>query len=221
MTEQEWLKSNDPRKMLEFVEGRISDRKPRLFAVACCRRIWHLLADSRARNAVEASEAYADGHISQEELTRRSNTEGWHVLGDPPMEAANTAACTKNTPSWVAASVARWTTYAMTGEAVENAGAVGAPVAAVVDRVGDEEECQQAELLRHIIGNLFHPYPTPDHWPSTVVQLAQALYNGEDCGFALHDALLEAGHPELANHFKEEQGHPKGCWVVDLILGKE
>jgi hypothetical protein len=46
------------------------------------------------------------------------------------------------------------------------------------------------------------------------------MYAGEACHFALHDALLEAGHPELAEHFREEKDHPKGCWVVDLIVGK-
>jgi hypothetical protein len=45
-------------------------------------------------------------------------------------------------------------------------------------------------------------------------------YNGADATFALHDALLEAGHPDLAEHFQAEQWHPKGCWVVDLLLGK-
>jgi hypothetical protein len=53
------------------------------------------------------------------------------------------------------------------------------------------------------------------------VQLADSLYEGQDCAFALHDALLEAGHAELAEHFREEKAHPKGCWVVDMILGKE
>jgi len=59
------------------------------------------------------------------------------------------------------------------------------------------------------------------NWPSTVVQLADALSNGQDCGFALHDALLEAGYPELAQHFRNEIEHPKGCWALDLLLGKE
>jgi hypothetical protein len=53
------------------------------------------------------------------------------------------------------------------------------------------------------------------------VQLAESLDNGQDCAFALHDALLEAGHAELAEHFKQETWHPKGCWCVDLILGKK
>lgn len=79
---------------------------------------------------------------------------------------------------------------------------------------------KETALLRHIFGNPFRPSPAPETWPATVTQLANALYNGQDCGFALHDALLEAGHPELAEHFRLEQSHPKGCWVVDVVLGK-
>jgi hypothetical protein len=36
----------------------------------------------------------------------------------------------------------------------------------------------------------------------------------------LDDALTEAGHQELAEHFRKEERHPKGCWILDMILGK-
>jgi len=76
-------------------------------------------------------------------------------------------------------------------------------------------------LLRHIVGSPFRSAVAHDPWSETVIGLANALYDGEDCAFALHDALLEEGHGDLAGHIRDENHHPKGCWVVDLLLGKE
>ena len=72
MTESEWLACTDPEPMLEFLRGKASDRRLRLFACACCRRIWHLLADERSRMAVEIAEQYADGLSTYEQLTDAS-----------------------------------------------------------------------------------------------------------------------------------------------------
>jgi len=83
------------------------------------------------------------------------------------------------------------------------------------------EDRHEANLVRHIFGNPFRPYPAPPSWSAAVVNLAQAVYNGADAGFALHDALLESGHPDLAAHFMEQGWHPKGCWAVDLIMGRQ
>ncbi|OAI53024.1 hypothetical protein AYO44_16375 [Planctomycetaceae bacterium SCGC AG-212-F19] len=83
-----------------------------------------------------------------------------------------------------------------------------------------EETEYSCNLLRHIMGNPFRPFPTPASWPSAVVELAQALYVGHGDPLILADALEEAGHQDLAEHFRAEEWHPKGCWVVDLLLGK-
>jgi hypothetical protein len=111
---------------------------------------------------------------------------------------------------------------ALTGKEPTGRGSVGwRPVlAARWDRQGNAVRKGFSELLRHIFGNPFRPYPAPPSWPAAVVSLAEAVYNGADATFALHDALLEAGHPELAAHFQAEQSHPKGCWAVDMIIGK-
>src|SRR5262245_40869719 len=67
MSEAEWLESSEPKGMLECVRDKVSPRKARLFAVACCRSIWHLLKDRRLRRAVEIAERYADGSATDEE----------------------------------------------------------------------------------------------------------------------------------------------------------
>jgi hypothetical protein len=69
MTETEWSRATNPERMLAFLRGRVSERKLRLFACACCRRIWRLLTDPRARQAVEVSEGFADGLATPEQLS--------------------------------------------------------------------------------------------------------------------------------------------------------
>ena len=74
MTEAEWLACKDPTPMMEVIRDKASDRKLRLFAVACCRRIEHILArDAPDRyqdglQAILASEQYADGGATADEL---------------------------------------------------------------------------------------------------------------------------------------------------------
>jgi hypothetical protein len=70
VTEAEWQSCVDPQRMLAFLEGRATTRQLRLFACACCRRIWHLISDPRSRKAVEIGEQLADRLVSDEERDR-------------------------------------------------------------------------------------------------------------------------------------------------------
>src|SRR5262245_7292301 len=73
MTEAEWSGCSDPTPMLSFLGARLSERKRRLFAVACCRRIWHMFVREESRQAVETAERYAEGMGEAKELAAAHN----------------------------------------------------------------------------------------------------------------------------------------------------
>jgi hypothetical protein len=85
MTEADWLSSTNPQAMLTFLRdsGRLSDRKARLFGVACCRLIRHLLLDDRLLLILDGLEREADGQASaKDHLLRADWEEEQEVLGD-------------------------------------------------------------------------------------------------------------------------------------------
>ena len=85
---------------------------------------------------------------------------------------------------------------------------------------------RHADLFRDIFGNPFRPVNLDPSWLTPiVVALAQQIY--DDRAFdkmpTLADALEEAGcdNTDLLNHCRGLGPHVRGCWVVDLVLGKE
>ncbi|MCE9568115.1 MAG: hypothetical protein K8U57_39435 [Planctomycetes bacterium] len=81
--------------------------------------------------------------------------------------------------------------------------------------------------MRDIFGNPFHKSLKIDkRWASdTVLSLAKHIYESRDFSAMpiLADALQDAGcdNEDILNHCRDEkQIHVRGCWIVDLILGK-
>jgi hypothetical protein len=217
MTEAEWLVCTDPKPMLEFLGERGSPRKLRLFAVACCRRAWHLLVDEGSRRAAEVAERFADGTASFDELWA-VHQDAWefslHVVHNDP-SYFDLDDCTLN-----AADIPAWA-------AEEDPEPLRAAVSAQ-RALGSAEAVAQAALLRCIFGNPFRTVvldPALLAWQDgTVANIAQGVY--DDRAFdrlpILADALEDAGCTDasLLNHLRSAVSHVRGCWVLDLLMGK-
>jgi hypothetical protein len=221
MTETKWLSSDDAVVMLDYTLGRISPRKFRLFAVACCRCLAPLaitpnppgsLIDSPEKLAIpihkliDSAEVLADNLVELPKVySLRNSAERNFISAMVRYDEVRSNAL--RSIFHVAEEDASYAAYCLVRES---------PWWAVRPPLGASE---LADLLRHIAGNPFRDFPRSNAMPAAVCRLAEALYAGEDCSFALRDALLEAGQVELAEHFQETR-HPKGCWAVDALLGK-
>lgn len=231
MTEAEWLKSDTALPMLKFLRTRQGARKRRLFAVAACRRIWPLIPQGYGHQAVETAEALADGLVGEDARWDAYVAAGegsdedsfpnhanqfaaycaYRVVEDPsgfetPVPDDEDAA------SWVAQQ-------AVAAASWDEARRDYDPAASVV-------ECRaQADLLREIYGNPFRPIELdPSRLPPEIVRTARAIYDRADFGRLpeLAGALKGAGgvDPALVEHLRGAGPHVKGCWALDLLLGK-
>jgi hypothetical protein len=215
MTEQEWLGCKDPKPMLRFLadQGKATERKYRLFSCACCQRVWDSLTDERSRRAVTIAERFADGLASEEEL-QFALAEAAEVRGLSGMPAR-----------WAAVAVAR--TGAL--RVVDTAGQVAAsPAVGDYDPARWEEEWErQCDLLRDLFGPLpFRPVTVEAGWRTQeVAAVIEAINEGKDFGRVaeLGEVLYRAGcrQRDLLHHCLWATRHVHGCWVLDLLLGKE
>jgi hypothetical protein len=228
MTEVEWLVCGDPRPMLRFLEGKASDRKRRLFACACCRRIWHLIPDEYARHAVACGEEYADGRLA-----------GWQLMvANGEVERALRAPGALHGPSrqayqavWQASNAAwPWPAPHLAAEAAAVAVKYRAREGRGAGRPSAQRErAGQCALLRDLF-NPFRPVALDPAWNNgTILKLAQALYEDRALPSGhlndlpiLADALEDAGcdNADILNHCRHEGPHVRGCWVVDLLPDK-
>jgi hypothetical protein len=242
MQEYGWLHWNDLGDMVQVVEERATARQKRLFVCACVRRLWPLLQDERSRTAVEVAELFVDHQASKQQLkaARRAaataiaearsevlgelypshtqqqlHEDEWmmHVRVDrsPRLQAAMAAERVADPSlfsrySWVSdISIQAATATGMTARR--------------------EEETAQCHLFRDIFGNPFRPVAFDPPWQtSTAVGLARTMYESRDFAAMpiLADALEEAGcdNPDVLSHCRGPGPHVRGCWVVDLVLGK-
>ena len=245
MTEAEWLACEDPDAMLPFldshfvqVEGLEVDEDPaawpvgrrlRLFAVGCCRHIERMLTDQRSRDGLDVMERYVDRLVTKEQLRDavgaaakvtwdyegvsdgrfQAATAAYLALDDIQDEFTDTAEAAMNVRDAVTVAISERTRgYNKLREEANIA-----------------EERYQANLLRDIAGNPFRPVAFDPEWrTSTAVALAQQMYESRDFGAMpiLADALQDAGcdSADILDHCRGPGPHVRGCWVIDLVLGK-
>jgi hypothetical protein len=227
MTEAEWLQSERPGVMLNHLtHGRAARpvgtvRRHRLFAVACCRQGWHLLAEyPEVRACLEFAEADADG-TAPDELRGK-------VVGDCYRWSARQQKSTRQkSPFGDTHSVHGFARVARDVCRPEYAGGWG--IDDVLRALSADGSCicpTPAALLRCIFGNPFRPVTFAPAWRTeTVVALAAGIYaeRAFDRLPILADALEEAGcdHAEVLAHCRGPGPHVRGCWVVDAVLGKQ
>jgi hypothetical protein len=246
MTESQWQQCEVPKLMLDAIASKSTERKLRLFAAACWRRLPRSRTDAGCARAVEVAEQYAD----------------W-LVHDDVLDQAHQAAITRSHPAWgqsqyevllsremtaslasAAASGAAWEVQAKAlradhrlqrqarrarrrGTQPEVAEPVDVQATAV------EEYQRQCALLRDLFAPLSRPVVIAPAWRvRDVIDLARAAYNERllpsgQLDFArlavLADALEEAGCSEQAilDHLRGPGFHVRGRWPVDLLIGRE
>jgi hypothetical protein len=212
MTEAEWLTCTDPFRMLEFLRRTQSGRKARLFICGLCRFLWRHLVDKRSRKAVEIAERYADGMASRVELQLASRALPYYRYG---RASATVTSVVGDNPWGGASEIVQLIKFAQE---------------TYIGRTWSQPLIGEApKLLRCVFANPFRVVRSNATWlawnDSTIPRIAQTIY--DDLAFdgmpILADALEDAGcdDADILRHCREPGEHVRGCWVIDLLLGKE
>lgn len=223
MTEVEWLACKLPVPMLLHLGAKLSDRKLRLFSCACCRRVWNFARDERLGKALGDLEQYAEKAVGEKQrmeagkLASAVRVDLWDETG---REEEVSIAC-----ELIAA--AKKSLRRDVGRCGDSAATAFAwAKVSEFDQRKQTERTNQTQLLRDIFGNPFRRVVVDPSWlTSTVVALAIGIY--EEKAFdrmpILADALQDAGcdNDDILNHCRGPGPHVRGCWVVDLVLGKQ
>jgi hypothetical protein len=246
-SEAEWLAATLPGPLLEYVwqhrrrvRLRGYRRQLRLFACACCRRAWHLLPERQLVRALQTCERYADGLADDAQRSA-----AWAEAFDAANRVEALPLSMAARAVWYAAEAnaldAAYGAQSLAANALmhEARAAAGGDHLTVPEsrafagRAIGAEWGRHCLLARDIFGNPFRPVAvSPSCRTPQVAALAQAAYEQRDLPAGtldgtrlavLADALEEAGctSPDLLGHLRGPGPHVRGCWAVDLLLGKQ
>lgn len=237
--------------MLNFLEGKVSDRKMRLFAVACCREIWDIIVSQetvyhkdeaafwrRCQDAVTLAERFVDGLATEQELAAAtayprpasSDAEAAMCAAELPLDPAEVAECAVQATG-EDATLGVYARYFPHGYSptVANMHLLETAKEEMARRRGEAvatAKRSQADLIRDLVRNPFRPYPLSDSWRTPdVIALAEAVYDTRDFTLlpSLADEMERAGCQvaDVLGHCRNGGTHVRGCWLVDFVLGKD
>src|SRR5262245_16339714 len=171
MTEAEWTAITDPIEMVAWLQTTISDRKMRLWGIACCRHFyWQLLKDERLRHVIEMRERYVDNLANDEEL--------WKAL-----RAADDA-CQEARDALTTATETRLLDPHRYDEALESVAAAASARNASADWPDYicwyDRPVHICRLLREIVGPFRIVRLDPSWQTATTIALAQTIYDSQD-----------------------------------------
>jgi len=236
MTEGEWFPAKNPSRMLDSLRGNLSasptrkfslipTRKLRLYIHACCRLLPLSSFSGKLEEAVSVCDQFIDGRLSLASLnefraTFHSQTP--YGIRGPRDEIRDLCGAV------LAANNRLWDACKQTGNIVTTERFVGG-----LDLVNEirnlpfrNARVALCTLLHDIFGNTFRPVTIDPAWlTSTVVLLAREMYESRDFSAmpVLADALQDADcdNADILDHCRGPGPHVRGCWVCDLVLGKE
>jgi hypothetical protein len=222
MREAEWRACTNPQWMLAFLRGKVSNRKLRLFACGCCRVLFSdfFIFDSGIEGAIETAEWYAEGLVGEDVRQDAEQAARTVEFGTSYDTLVNQALVATVSETLSAADVwAYLTRYSQ--EYAHDDYRILSP---------DKLALCGCRVLRDIFGPLpFRPVIVETSWATwndgTIPKLAQAIHDDRafDRLSILADALEEVGcsNPDILDHCRKPGDHGWGCWVIDVLLGRE
>jgi hypothetical protein len=203
VTEQEWLTSAHPLRLLDHVGARLDERRTFLVSAACFRRHWERLPEV-CRDWARTAEAAAEGKATRQEL-------------DDAFESVEAALNEFGPPGeFVALLDMAWGMWTAEWPILDEGDQDPAWLA---------ERQAQADLVREVFGNPFRPVVVQPAWRTEkVLALARAADAGAFATLPeLADALTAVGctNADLLGHLRGPGPHVHGCWAIGLLLESE
>ena len=211
--EEDWLTCTDPMELFRHLFGKTGGRKLRLLCIASCRCLGSILADAYW-GLLDRLEQATDATLSADE-EKQLEADVWEHIEKFPVLA-----------DWSASRYTASALYELSCRAYDDA------FDCIVEASKAQGMAPQIHhhlcvILRDIFGNPFRPLAFDPAWRTTdALLLARGIY--EEKAFdrmpILADALQDAGcdSADILDHLRDPNAtHVRGCWALDLVLGKE